>query len=159
MQVLWKKHYEGYDFNYFFLDANFARQYQAEQLLAKVFTVFSVVTIVIAIIGLVGLVSFMVTSRTKEIGIRKILGADVLSIARLLSREFMFLVVLANLIACPLAWYLTNQWLEKFPFRTTTGFGLFGLTFIIGVSATIVTVSFQTLRAARADPVKSLRYE
>lgn len=156
---LWKKNFDGYDFKYFFLDENFARAYQAEQRLAKIFKVFSVVTMLIAIIGLIGLVSFMVVSRTKEIGIRKILGADVTHITRLLSKEFLALVFIANLIACPLAWYATNQWLEGFAYRTVVGIDLFVITFMVAIGTTFVTVGIHTVRAALTDPVKSLRYE
>lgn len=159
LEKLWKKYYDGYEFKYFFLDENFARQYQAEQRLAKVFSVFSVVAIAIAMIGLVGLVSFMVVSRTKEIGIRKILGADILIITRLLSKEFFILVVLANVIACPLAWYLASQWLEEFAYRMTISPMLFVWTFLIAIGLTFVTVSYHTIKAAMSDPVKSLRYE
>ena len=159
LEKLWKKYFDGYEFKYFFLDENFERQYQSEQKLAKVFTTFSVITILIASIGLIGLVSFMVVTKTKEIGIRKILGAGVFNITRMLSKEFMILTLVANAIACPLAWYFMSQWLEKFAYRTTIGFELFAFTFIFGLLATFITVSFQTIRAAMADPVKSLRYE
>ncbi len=158
VEKLWKKH-SDHDFKYFFLDENFARQYQAEQRLATVFTVFSLITIIIATIGLVGLVSFMVVTRTKEIGIRKILGADVLSITRLLSKEFIMLIFLANLIAFPIAWYLAGKWLEDFAYRMTLDPMLFVWTFVIAIFTTILTVSYQTLKAAMANPVKSLRYE
>jgi putative ABC transport system permease protein len=159
LEKLWKKYYDGNEFRYFFLDENFAKQYQAEQRLAKVFTVFSVITIAIASIGLIGLVSFMVVSRTKEIGIRKVLGAGTLTIMRLLSKEFMVLVIVANLVAIPLAWYVSSQWLEQFAYRMSLDAMLFVWTFIIAISITIVTVSYHTIRAAMADPVKSLRYE
>ena len=159
LEKLWKKYYDGYEFKYFFLDENFAKQYQAEQRLAKVFSVFSVVAIVIAMIGLIGLVSFMVVSRTKEIGIRKILGADMLIITRLLSKEFLILVILANVIACPVAWYLSSQWLKEFAYRMTLSPMLFVWTFLIAIGLTFITVSYHTLKAAKADPVKSLRYE
>jgi putative ABC transport system permease protein len=159
LQAIWKKYYDGYDFKYFFLDENFERQYYAEQRLSNVFTIFSIVTIIIAVIGLIGLVSFMVAARTKEIGIRKVLGADVLSITRLLSKEFLILVVVANLIAFPLAWYLTGQWLEGFAYRTTVGASVFAFTFVLALGTTVFTVGLQTFRAAMTDPVKSLRYE
>ncbi|MBS1681474.1 MAG: ABC transporter permease [Bacteroidetes bacterium] len=159
LEKLWKKNYSGYDLNYFFLDQNFAKQYQAEQKLAKVFTAFSVVTIIIAVIGLVGLVSFMITSKTKEIGVRKILGANVLSIAQLLSKEFLGLVLLANIIACPLAWYATHQWLDTFAYRTTVGIGVFVATLLVALLITIVAISFQTIKAALTNPVESLRNE
>jgi putative ABC transport system permease protein len=159
LEKVWKKYFDGYEFKYFFLDENFASQYQSEQKLAKVFTTFSIVTILIASIGLIGLVSFMVVSKTKEIGIRKILGAGIFNITKMLSWEFMILTLIANVIACPLAWYFMNSWLAKFAYRTTISLQLFVFTFAIGLVATFLTVSFQTIRAAMADPVKSLRYE
>jgi putative ABC transport system permease protein len=159
MEKLWRKHYDGYDFNYFFLDENFARQYQSEQRLARVFTLFSAVTIVIAIIGLVGLVSFMVVSRTKEIGVRKVLGADALSITSLLSREFVWLVLIANVIACPVAWYLAKDWLADFAYKTEIKPDIFVMTIVIGFAVTLLAVTLQTLKAALSNPVKALRYE
>ncbi|NJM24440.1 MAG: FtsX-like permease family protein [Bacteroidia bacterium] len=123
------------------------------------FLIFSFVTILIACIGLLGLVSFMVTSRTKEIGIRKVLGADVFTITTLLSREFILLVLLANAIACPLAWYGADLWLREFAFHTRVGPGVFVFTGALALLVTLCTVGYQTLRAAGSDPVKSLRYE
>jgi putative ABC transport system permease protein len=159
IETLWKKNYPGYDFNYFFLDENFARQYQAEQKLAKMFEVFSVVTIVIAVIGLIGLVSFMIIAKTKEIGVRKILGADVSSIVQLLSKEFLLLVILANAIAGPLAWYLMNRWLEKFAYRVELTVDVFVFTALAAIVITAIAVSFQTIKAALMNPVSSLRNE
>jgi putative ABC transport system permease protein len=159
LQALWKVHFEGYDFQYFFLDENFERQYQAEQRLGTVFAVFAAMTILIAIIGLVGLVSFMVVSKTKEIGIRKVLGANVASVARLLSKEFLLLILVANLIACPLSWYMADQWLQKFAYRTTIGPTIFILTIVAGFTITLVVVSAQTIKAAMSNPVDSLRSE
>lgn len=159
LETLWKKYYSGYDFKYFFLDENFARQYQVEQRLAKMFVVFSIVTIIIAVVGLVGLVSFMMVSKTKEIGVRKILGANVFSITRLLSREFLGLVLLANFIACPLAWYISNEWLQKFAYRITIGPKIFVATILAGFIITLIVVSVQTIKAAVANPVDSLRSE
>lgn len=159
IEALWKKHFPGYDFNYFFLDQDFERQYQSEQKLAKVFGLFATVTIIIAVIGLLGLVSFMVASRTKEIGVRKVLGADVFSITSLLSKEFLILVVIANLIAFPLAWYFADQWLQSFENREGINPLLFVITLAIAVVVTLITISFQTVKAAMTDPIKSLRYE
>lgn len=156
---LWTKTFPGYDFNYFFLNQDFESQYQAEARLANVFAVFASITMVIAMIGLLGLVSFMVVARTKEIGVRKILGADVFSITRLLSKEFLLLVLIANAIAFPLTWYLASEWLKTFAFRMTINPLLFVGTMIIALSITLVIVSLQTIKAALADPVKSLRYE
>lgn len=159
VQDVWKKTFPGYDFNYFFLDQDFEKQYQAEQRLANVFTLFAIVTIVIAAIGLIGLVSFMVVAKTKEIGVRKVLGAGVFSITKLLSKEFIVLVVVANVISIPVAWYFASQWLEKFAYRTTLNPLLFVWTTLIGVTITLLAVGYQTIRAAKTDPVKSLRYE
>ncbi len=159
IEGLWKKHFPGYDFTFFFLDQDFERQYQSEQRLAQVFGLFATITILIAVIGLLGLVSFMVASRTKEIGVRKVLGADVLSITTLLSKEFLVLVTVANLLAFPLAWYFANEWLEKFASRDSISPMVFVLTLAIAVTVTLVTISFQTVRAAMTDPIKSLRYE
>jgi putative ABC transport system permease protein len=159
LQNLWKKHHEGYDLKYFFLNENFARQYQAEQRLAKVFTIFSVVAIMIAGIGLIGLISFVVISKTKEIGIRKILGANVLNISHLITKEFIILVMIANIISFPLAWYFSSEWLKSFAYRMSISPMLFVWTLMVALIVTLLTVSVQTIRAAFTDPVKSLRYE
>jgi putative ABC transport system permease protein len=156
---IWQKAFPGYDFNYFFLDQDFERQYQAEQRLATVFGLFSVVTILIAVIGLLGLISFMVAARTKEIGVRKVLGADVLSITTLLSKEFVVLVIVSNCIAFPLAWYFANEWLTTFANHAPLSPMLFMITMGIALAITLATVSFQTVKAAMTDPIKSLRYE
>lgn len=159
VEGIWKKAFPGYDFNYFFLDQNFEKQYQSEQRLANVFTLFAVVTIVIASIGLIGLVSFMVVAKTKEIGVRKVLGAGVFSITRLLSKEFILLVVIANILAVPLAWYFAGEWLNKFAYRTALNPMLFVWTMVLAIMITLLAVGYQTVRAATADPVKSLRCE
>ena len=159
IEALWQKNFAGYDFNYFFLDQDFERQYQAEQRLAKVFGLFAVITIIIAMIGLLGLISFMVVSRTKEIGVRKVLGADVIHITSLLSKEFLVLVVIGNIIAFPIDWYFADQWLQTFANRNEINPMIFVITLTIAVAITLITISFQTVKAAMTDPVKSLRYE
>jgi putative ABC transport system permease protein len=159
LNKLWQKAFPGYDFNYFFLDQDFERQYQTEQRLAKVFGLFASITIAIAVIGLLGLVSFMVVSRTKEIGVRKVFGADVFHIATLLSKEFLLLVVIANLISIPIAWYFADQWLQHFANRIDVNPMIFIVTLVIAVLVTIITISFQTIKAALTDPIESLRYE
>ncbi|NOT73898.1 MAG: FtsX-like permease family protein [Cyclobacteriaceae bacterium] len=159
LQALWKKHYDGYEFQYFFLDENFEKQYGAEQKLTTVFTVFSVITIIVAIIGLVGLVSFMIVSRTKEIGIRKVLGANVISVTRMLSSEFLMLVLIAIIIACPISYYLASKWLQGFAFRAPINTSIFFITLFAGLFLTLLVVSMQTIKAAFSNPVKSLRNE
>jgi putative ABC transport system permease protein len=159
LNELWKKTFTGYDFNYFFLNQDFEKQYQAEQRLANVFGLFAGITIMIAVIGLVGLVSFMVVAKTKEIGVRKILGAGVFTITRLLSKEFILLVVIANVIAFPLSWYFANQWLQQFAYRAPLDSMIFIWTIIIALIVTLLAVGYQTMRAATANPVDSLRSE
>lgn len=156
---LWQKTFPGYDFNYFFLDQDFERQYQGEQRLATVFALFSGITILIAVIGLLGLISFMVAARTKEIGVRKVLGADVFNITALLSKEFILLVVVSNVISFPLAWYFADEWLSTFANHAPLNPVLFVITMGIALAITLVTISFQTVKAAMTDPIKSLRYE
>jgi putative ABC transport system permease protein len=159
LEEMWNRTYPGYEFTYFFLDEQFEKQYQSEQKLARVLGLFSVLTIIIAVIGMIGLVSFLVVSKTKEIGIRKVLGASVTSISTLLSKEFLALVLVAGVLAVPVTWYLASGWLESFAFRTTLSPFLFLGAVVVSVLVALLSVSFQTIRAAMADPVDSLRYE
>ena len=159
LQELWTSMFPGFDFNYFFLDDTFNEQYQSEEKLARVFALFALVTVAIAAIGLLGLVSFLVVSRTKEIGVRKILGASVLNVTSLLSKEFVVLVILANVIAIPIAWFFAKDWLQGFAFRSQVNPWLFAITLLAALGLTLLTVGYQTARAALANPVKSLRYE
>ncbi|MBT1688247.1 ABC transporter permease [Dawidia soli] len=159
IHTLWNEHFPGHAFHYSFLHESFERQYESEQRLAQVFGLFSGVTVLIAVTGLLGLVSFMVVSRTKEIGVRKVLGAGVWNITRLLSREFLGLVLLANVIAIPVVWFLGLRWLESFATRVPLHPGIFVLTLVIVAGITVVTISFQTIRAALSNPVDALRHE
>lgn len=159
LEQMWTKSFPGYEFQYFFLDDRFEQQYQAEQKLASVLGLFSVITVIVAVIGIVGLVSFLIVAKTKEIGIRKVLGASVLSISRLLSREFIVLVLVAGLIAAPLTWYLASQWLDEFAFRTQLNPVLFVSAVMVALVISLLAVGAQTIKAAMADPVESLRYE
>ena len=151
--------FPGSPYDYFFLDAFFNRQYQAEQLFNTLFNLFSGLAIFIACLGLFGLTFYTATQRTKEIGIRKVLGASANSIVKLLSRDLIILVLVASLLALPIAWLAIEWWLNNYASRITMNIWLILLpvailTLIVGVS-----VSFQTFRAALANPVKSLRYE
>lgn len=159
LERVWKRHYEGSGFEYFFLDENFERQYQSEQRLGKVFLVFSTMTIIIAVIGLVGLVSFMVVSRAKEIGVRKVLGANVLSITGLLSREFLGLVVAANIAAAGISWFLIDRWLQGFAYHTSPQPSGFIWTMVAGTGITFLAVSFQIFKAGMTNPAEALRSE
>lgn len=155
----WSEYLGEYDFEYSFLDEDFDKQYEAEDQLIKVFTLFAIITVFIAGMGLLGLVSFMVLSRTKEIGIRKVLGADVFMLARLLSREFVILVLIANLMAIPLVWYFGQNWLENFAYHMQISPLIFILAVIISVTVAIIIVSTQTIKAALTNPVDTLKNE
>ncbi len=159
VETLWKKHFPGYDFTYFFLDDDFANQYANEQRLATVFATFAAVTILIAVIGLLGLVSFMVITRTKEIGVRKVLGADIFSITSLLSREFLLLVVIGNLISFPVVWYFGNEWLTGFAKHASVDVTSFVAALVFALTITLLTIGIQTVKAALMNPAKALRYE
>ncbi len=159
LKTIWSATFAGNDFDYFFLDENFEAQYQAEKRLASVLSLFAILTMTIAAIGLFGLVSFMVVARTKEIGVRKVLGANVFGITKLLTKEFVLLIIIANLIAIPLVWYFADQWLQTFAFRTSLNPLLFAGTLVIALTATLLIVGLQTVKAAMTNPVNSLRYE
>jgi putative ABC transport system permease protein len=146
-------------FEYRFMDEAYAQLYQSEQRLGQAFTIFTLLALFIACMGLLGLVSQQVMQRTKEIGIRKVLGASVPGIVFLLSKDFLKLVVLALLIAVPLAWYAMSRWLEDFAYSIDLSWWMFGLAGVVALAIALITVSFQSIKAALANPVKSLRSE
>ncbi len=145
--------------DYHFLDQNFAKQYQAEQKQGTILLIFTILTILIACLGLFGLVTFMAQQRTKEIGIRKVLGASVAQITTLLSKDFLKLVLLALAIATPLAYFTMQKWLEDFAYRIQIGWWVFVLSGLLAVIIALITIGFQSVKAALANPVKSLRSE
>jgi putative ABC transport system permease protein len=145
--------------SYFFLDDRFAKLYVSEQHTGQLFSAFTIIAILIAGLGLFGLATYMVKQRTREIGIRKVIGASVTSVLMLVSREFLLLVGLAFLIALPLTWWSMQQWLQAFPYRIPLSWWIFPLAGIAALVIAIVTISFQTIRAALANPVASLRTE
>ncbi|PSR54996.1 cell division protein FtsX [Adhaeribacter arboris] len=146
-------------FDYAFLDERFNQTYQAEQRIGKILGIFAGLTIFVACLGLFGLATFTAEQRTKEIGIRKVLGASVPNIVTLLSRDFLKLVLLANLIAWPLAGYVMHQWLREFAYRIDLGWWVFALAGVAAMVVALFTVSFQAVKAAVANPVNSLRSE
>ncbi len=146
-------------FEYYFLDQAFDYLYRSEQNFQKILLYFSYLAILIAILGLFSLSSFSIEQRTKEIGVRKVLGATSIGIAGLLSKDFLKFVAIANIIAWPVSWFIMNQWLQNYAYRISVGFGSFILAGIISLIIAQLAVSYQSFRAARANPVKSLRYE
>ncbi len=156
---IWRENFGDYEFEYFFLDQDFDRQYKSEDRLIKVFVIFAIITSIIAGIGLLGLVSFIVLSRVREIGIRKVLGANISSIAILLSKEFIILVILANIMAFPLVTYFGNQWLNDFAYHTSINEAIFLITLCITLFIAIATIIFQTVKAGKMNPVDVLKSE
>jgi len=146
-------------FMYHFLDESFGAQYEADRNFQQLFTLFSILAIAIACLGLFGLSTFMAQQRVKEIGIRKVLGSSVTGIVFLLSKDFMKLVLFAAAIAIPLCWWAMNKWLESFAYRIKIGPLVFIEAGAIALGVAVLTISWQAVRAARANPVRSLRTE
>lgn len=155
----WDKFFSGNTFEYFFLDDHFDQQYRADQKFGQVFGLFTSLAILVACLGLFGLASFTTIQRTKEIGIRKVLGASVLQILKLLYREFALLLLIAFVLAVPIAWYVISNWLQGYAFRINIHWSYFLIPFVTILIIALLTVSFQSVRAAIANPVKSLRTE
>ncbi len=151
--------FPGNTFEYFFLDEQFNRQYQDDITFGRLTVVFSGLAIVIACLGLLGLSLYAAVQRTKEIGIRKVLGALGAQPLLLLSKDFIRLIVLSSLIAWPLAWYLMQQWLQNYHYRIDLNPWLFMLPALLVLVIAMLTISFQTIRAARSNPVKALKSE
>ena len=141
------------------MDENFDEQYRVDQQFGNVSAVFTLLGILIACLGMFGLASYMTLQRTKEIGVRKVLGASVLGILKLLYQEFVVLLSLAFLIAIPFSWFIANDWLTGYAFRIGIHWTFFVLPFLLILLIAMITVSFQSIKAALANPVKSLRTE
>jgi putative ABC transport system permease protein len=159
LEQKWKEIYPEYPFMYRFLDDTIQNQYRSEQTTGKLVTIFTLLAIFISCLGIFGLSSYTAEQRTKEIGIRKILGASVSSVVRYVSKEFVILVLVANIVIWPLAYFLINQWLTSFAYRVDIALWTFVSTGISILLVSLLTVSWQIIRAATANPVDSLRYE
>jgi len=155
----WHKLNPNEPFEYSFLDEDFQKNYEADNRLAAIVRNFTLIAILISCLGLFGLATFSAEQRTKEIGVRKVLGASVGNIVGLLSKDFIKLVFIAILIASPLAWLAMHKWLQDFAYRTNIAWTVFVITAVVAVSIALLTISFQAIRAAIANPVKSLRTE
>ncbi|MFC2164583.1 FtsX-like permease family protein [Acidobacteriota bacterium] len=159
IQKTWQEMIPSYPLDYFFLDASFEQMHLADKKMSNILSIFSILAIFVACIGLFGLAAYTAEQKTKEIGVRKILGASVSSIYLLLSQEFLKWVVLANIIAWPVAYYAMHKWLQNFAFRTKIGWETFLLSGGVALAIAMVTVSVQAIKATTANPVDSLRYE
>jgi putative ABC transport system permease protein len=159
VKASWEKFFPGNTFEYLFLDDHFDDQYKADQKFGQVFGLFTSLAILVACLGLFGLASFTTVQRTKEIGIRKVLGASIPQILKLLYQEFALLLVIAFVIAVPVAWYVISNWLQGYAYRTGIHWSYFMIPFAAILIIAWLTVSFQSIKAAIANPVKSLRTE
>jgi putative ABC transport system permease protein len=158
-ESIFKKYNPSYPFEYYFLDEDYASKFANEKQTGKLAALFAGLTIFISCLGLFGLSSFTAENRIKEIGIRKVLGASVFSITQLLSRDFMKLIILSFLIAAPFAWWAMNGWLQSYTYRVSVSWWIFAVTFLLSVTIALITISFQSVKAALMNPAKSLRSE
>jgi putative ABC transport system permease protein len=155
----WRSFVPGEPFDYAFMDDQFNDLYNGEKQTGQIFSTFSILAILIASLGLFGLVTYAAAQRTREIGIRKVLGATVAGIVAMITKDFLKLVLIASLIALPFSWWAMNKWLQGFAYRIAIGWWIFVIAAFAAVVIALVTVSYQSIRAALANPVKSLRSE
>ena len=159
IEAKWKASFPELPFQYTFLDQDFNSQYAADQKRGKIFTAFSISTILITCLGLLGLIAFTTQQRQKEISIRKVMGANTGQLIPLMTKNFVLLVGLSCLIAFPVAWYFMDKWLQDYVYRIKISWWIFLVGGISAVVIALITVSFQAIKAALANPVKSLRTE
>jgi len=159
LEEIWISHYPGNPFHYFFLDVFYNEQYQAEQRFSKLFLASSMLGIMIACLGLLGLSAYSITRRRKEVGIRKVNGANIPQVMVLLNKVFVIWVAIAFVIACPVAWFTMNKWLQNFAYKTQLSWWIFALAGILALLIALLTVSWQSWRAANKNPAESIRYE
>ena len=159
VQKTWNKFFPADPFNYYFLDDLFDQQYKADQSFGKIFGLFAFLAIIIACFGLLGLSAYNVLQRTKEIGIRKVLGASVQNVLYILSKDFITLVLIAFVIAVPVTWFIMHNWLQDFAYRISIQIWVFAIAGVLAILIALLTIGIQALKAAVANPVKSLRTE
>jgi putative ABC transport system permease protein len=159
VQKEWKQYNGDFPFSYSFLDETFDNLYRSEERTGTLFNVFAGIAIFISCLGLFGLATFTAEVKRKEIGIRKVLGANVSGIVQLISKDFVKLVIISILIATPIAWWAMSKWLEGFAYRINISWWVFALAGVMALLIALITVSFQAVKAAMANPVKSLRSE
>lgn len=159
IQTIVKSNNPGYPFDYIFVDDEFDKQFKSEMLIGKLSRIFALLAIVITCLGLFGLAAYTAERRTKEIGVRKVLGASVTGIAGLLSKDFLKLVILSSLISFPVAWWLMHNWLQNYAYRIEISWWIFIVAAALAIVIALFTISFQAIKAALSNPVKSLRTE
>jgi putative ABC transport system permease protein len=159
LQATWKEYAPHYPFEYHFLDEDYNSLYKTETRTGQLFGIFSITAILLACLGLFALAAFTTAQRTKEIGIRKVLGASLTSLASMLSKDFLRLVAIASLIAVPLSWWAMNKWLQGFVYHIDLSWWMFAAVILVALMIALVTVSFQAIRAGLTNPVESLRSE
>lgn len=159
LTAVFNKYNPAYPYNYRFADTEYANKFNLEVLIGKLAGIFAGLAIFISCLGLLGLATYIAEQRTKEIGIRKVLGATISQVWLLLSKDFIVLVMISSVIASPVALYFLQDWLERYPYRIKIGAGVFILAAAMALIITLITVSFQAIKAAIAKPVKSLRTE
>ena len=159
IKTVWNEYYPNQGMDYFFMDEKIAQQYKAETVLIRILFAFSSIGILISIIGISALALFISQQRTKEIGIRKVNGAKVSEILTLLNKDFIKWVAIAFVVACPIAYYAMSKWLENFAYKTTLSWWIFALAGLLALGIALLTVSWQSWRAATRNPVEALRYE
>jgi putative ABC transport system permease protein len=155
----WRSFYPSESFDYYFVDEKLASGYQAEMRMGRIFEYFSFIAIFIACLGLYGLIAFTIEQKFKDIGVHKVLGASVTNIVYLISKSYLGWIIISNLIAWPIAWVAVNKWLQNFAYRININIGVFFIAGLATLSIALLTISWQTIKAATANPVESLRYE
>jgi ABC-type antimicrobial peptide transport system permease subunit len=159
IKKIWEQTFPNNVYEYRFLDDKVASFYKQENQLSQLYKIFAAIAIFLSCLGLYGLASFMAVQRIKEVGIRKVLGATAGNIVYLFSKEFIILISIAFLIATPLAWYFMNKWLQDYAYRINISWWLFAAGGLAAIIIALATISFQAIKAAVANPVKSLRTE
>jgi ABC-type antimicrobial peptide transport system permease subunit len=159
IEAIFRKINPGSPFEYNFVDEQYGKKFAAEERIGKLATFFAILAIFISCLGLFGMASFVAEQRTKEIGIRKVLGASVANLWQMLSKDFVVLVLIASLVAIPIAYYFMSDWLQKYEYRTTISWWVFVGAALGALAVTLLTVSYQAIKAALMNPVKSLKTE
>ncbi len=158
-EIIFKKYNPEYSFEFKFIDEEYARKFENEKLTGKLAALFSALTVFISCLGLFGLAMYMAENRIKEIGLRKVLGASVTGITTLLSKDFLKLVIISFVLAAPISWWAMYKWLQNYPYRVDIKWWVFAIAGLLSVLIALITVSYQAIKAAVANPVKSLRTE